>query len=192
MMIRAYQNIHPSEQINKYIKEASVKTVKKFFSFIVLLCVVVSSMINPLSISDAYALGMEVDPVEINLKNIPLGETIAVSALSEEKMKLTIQNKSPIPYTYTIDIIPVAETGGIVKGGYADIPDTSWIQPEEKEVLIPANSTKEVELFVMIPDNDAYKAKSFQAVVDIKSRKNSPQDVFVVAVQINIYLGVRS
>ncbi len=163
---------------------------RRVFNIILVLCIISTIAVSPQLTLNAYALGMEVDPTEINLKDVPAGETIAVSELSREKMKLVIQNKSPIAYAYEINIIPVSETGAVIKSGYNDIPDCSWLKPEEKEVLIPANGTKEVELFLTVPDNDAYKGKNFQAIVDIKNKKNSPEEVFVVAVQIKVNIEV--
>ncbi len=156
-------------------------------NFILGLGIAAGLIVSPLFVLGAHALGMEVDPVEINLKDVPLGEKIAISVLSEEKMKLTIQNKSAIAYTYTIDILPISETRGALKNGYTNIPDTSWIWPEEKDVLIQGDSVKEVELFLEVPDEENYKHKNFQAEIEIKSKKNSPEEVFVVAVRLKIF-----
>jgi len=135
----------------------------------------------------AYAfIGMEVDPVEINLKNVPLDEIAAVSVLSDEHMKITIQNKSPVAYTYLISINSLSQKGVIAKSGYSDIPDTSWIWPEKEEVLIQANSAEEVELYVKVPKE--YADKKYQAVIGVQSKKNTSQEIFVLAVQINIFL----
>jgi hypothetical protein len=49
----------------------------------------------------ARAIGLEVDPVEINLTNVPLGKRIAISEIGGEKMKLLIEKiksaSQPIP-----------------------------------------------------------------------------------------------
>jgi hypothetical protein len=156
-------------------------------NFILGLSVAAGLIISPLFVLNVHALGMEVDPAEINLKNVPLGEKIAISVSSEEKMKLTIQNKGAVAYTYTIDIFPVSETAGSLKKGYINISDTSWIWPEKREVLIQGDSVKEVELFLKVPDEENYKDKNFQAEIEIKSKKNSPEEVFVVAVRLRMF-----
>jgi len=135
-----------------------------------------------------WAIGLEVDPVEINLSNVPLGKRIAISEIGGEKMKLRIENKSDSAYTYTIDILKSSEKAAPLKRGYRDIPDTSWISPEKGEVKIPAKTTKAVELYLRIPESKRYQNKDYQAIVEVKSRKNNPQDLFVLAVQIRICL----
>ncbi len=161
--------------------------MRGYYNFILGLTIVAGLIISPLFVSNAHALGMEVDPAEINLKDVPLGEEIAISVLSEEGMKLVIQNKSPAAYTYTIDILPAFETTGPLKNGCTNIPDISWIWPEKREVLIQGYSTKEVELFLKVPNKERYKGKNFQAEIEIKSKKNSPEEVFVVAVRLRVF-----
>jgi len=161
--------------------------MRKVYNFILGLGIVAGLIISPMFVFNVHALGVEVDPVEINLKSAPLGETIAISVLSEEKMKLTIQNKGAIAYTYTIDVLPASKTTGVFKKGYINIPDTSWIWPQKREVLIQGDSVKEVELFLKVPDEKGYKDKNFQAVIEIKSKKNSPKEVFMVAVQLRMF-----
>ena len=131
-----------------------------------------------------WTIGMEVDPVEINLSNCPLGERIAISELGGEKMKLRIENKSDSACTYTINILTHANAP--LKKDYRNIPDTSWLWPEKREVRIPGKSTKTVELYLKIPKAKEYYDKKYQAIVEVKSKKNNPQDLFVLAVQIRI------
>ena len=133
-----------------------------------------------------YGFSLEVDPVEIVVKDCPLGEKVSVSDLGGEKMKLKIQNKGAVDYTYAINVLSSAEAQAALREGYIDIPDKSWIIPENKEVRISAHSTKEVELYLKIPKAKEYYDKKYKAIIEVKSKKNSPQDVFVLAVQIRM------
>jgi len=150
-----------------------------------LLFFIIIGLIFPIT-GFGLGLGLEVDPGEINLKNVPLGEKVAVSALGGEKMKLRIENKSDSAYTYTIAILPTSETSAALRVGYEDIPDIAWIIPENKEVKIAGNSTKEVELYLEIPKLNKYYNKGYQAVIEVKSKKNRPQELFVLACQLKI------
>jgi len=134
----------------------------------------------------AFAFGLEVNPPEIVVENVPLGEKVTVSDLGGEKMKLRIQNQGIAAYTYTINTLFSSEAGDRLKEGYKDIPDRAWFIPENKEVLIPANSTKVVELYLEIPESEEYYDKKYQAIIEIKSKKNRPEDMFVLAVQIRM------
>ena len=135
----------------------------------------------------SFGLGMGVDPGEINLSNVPLGKAVAVSALGGEGMMLSIENKSDSAYTYTINILPTSETNASLKQGYIDIPDTSWIWPENKEVRVLAHSKQSVELFLKIPKKAEYYNKKYQAVIEVKSKKNNAQEIFVLACQLKIH-----
>jgi len=136
--------------------------------------------------SFGQGMGLGVDPGEINLRDVPLGEKVAVSALGGEKMRLRIENKSDSVYTYTIAILPTSETSAALREGYIDIPDTSWIIPENKEVKIAGKGIKEVGLYLEIPKFNKYYNKKYQAIIEVKSKKNRPQEIFVLACQLKI------
>ena len=140
----------------------------------------------------AFGFGLEVDPVKIVIQDCPLGEKVAVSALGGEEMKLKIQNKGPVAYTYVINILKCGQTATRVQAGYQDIPDTSWLIPEDKEVKIAGNSAKEVELYLEIPEKKEYYNQKYQAIIEVKSKKNKPEEVFVLAVQIRMCFITRS
>jgi len=135
-----------------------------------------------------FGAGLGIDPGEINVKNVPLGKKIAVSALGGEGMKLKIKNKGSEACNYTIDILPSAKTTVPFGAGYVDIPDISWISPESKEVRIPGNSSKDVELYIEVPGKKEYAGKSYQAVIEVKSKgkENKPGVNFVLACQMKI------
>ena len=139
----------------------------------------------------SFGLGLEVDPVEIVIQDCPLGEKVAVSDLGGQEMKLRIENKGSTAYTYSINVLLSSEAGTLLREGYVDIPDTSWIIPENKEVRIPAKSLEEVELYLEIPKLKEYQDKRYQAVIEVKSKKNRPEEVFVLAVQIRMCFSTR-
>jgi len=134
----------------------------------------------------AFGFGLEVDPPEIVVEGVPLGEKVALSDLGGDEMKLRVENKSETAYTYTINVLFPSQAQDRLKKGYAAIPDRAWLIPENKEVFIPAKSTKVVELYLEIPELKEYYDKKYQAVIEIKSKKNRPEDIFVLAVQIRM------
>ena len=136
--------------------------------------------------TSVWSSGLEVDPGEFNIRDVPLGKELAVSELGEDNMKLSIKNKSGSDYIYTIDIFPTLKTVTNLKKGYTDIPDTSWIWPEKEEVLVPGNSAKEVELYLNIPDQEEYYNQKYQAVIEVKNKKNRPEEIFVLACQVRM------
>ena len=140
----------------------------------------------------SFGFGLGVDPNEINIENVPLGKQAAVSALGGEGMKLSIKNKGASASYYTINILPSAQTSATLKEGYTDIPDISWITPENKEVSIEAGSTKAVELYLKIPKKKAYYNKKYQAVIEVKSKKNKSEEIFVLACQLKMFISTEA
>lgn len=138
-----------------------------------------------LFISDAQAIGLGVEPGKISLSNVPLGKKVAVSKLGGEAMLLRIENKSASAFTYTIEILPTSKPGDL-RAGYTDIPDTSWLWPEKKVVRIAGGSTEAVELYLKIPKVKKYYNKKYQAVIEVKSKKERPEDLFVLACQVRL------
>jgi len=156
---------------------------KKTMKLAVYTLIIIITLIIPVI---CWAAGLAVDPGEIILENVPLGKKVAVSALGGPQAKLKITNKSGSSYTYTIDILPTLETTTPLREGYADIPDTAWIFPEKKEVIIEGNSTKAVELYLKIPKNKKYSGKKYQAIIEVKN-KPKEGDFFNFAVQPAIF-----
>lgn len=131
-------------------------------------------------------MSLEVGPDDFKVTGVPLGRKTAVSELSSRRLKLEIKNKSSAAYNYVINILPSEDTTAPLPAGYLDIPDTSWIIPEKEEVKIEAGRTKEVELYIDIPKKEKYADKKYQAVIEVKSKKNKPSNLFVLAAQVRI------
>lgn len=156
------------------------RLARKLFPFLFLMIIVLAVP------SRSFGLGLAVNPNEIHLENVPLGQLVAVSVLGGERMKLSIKNKGASACTFTINILPTSQTTTVLKDGYGDIPDTSWIQPENKEIRLEGNSSKAVELYLKIPKKKEYYNKKYQALIEVKSKKEHPQELFVVACQVKI------
>ena len=146
-------------------------------------CVLLLIALNCFLLPQAsWAIGLGVDPGEVNIKDVPLGEVVKVSELGGEAMLLRIENKSASAFTYTIEILPTSKPGHL-KAGYTNIPDTSWIWPGDKELRIEGNTTKAVELYLKIPESEEYYDKKYQAIIEVKSKKERPEELFVLACQ---------
>ena len=169
-------------RITKKLKNLRTEKLAKV-SLVAGLGVLAACLVFP---AEGYGFGLEVDPVEMVVQGCPLGEKVAVSELGGEKMRLKIENKGAAAYTYTINILSSSQAGSRLREGYIDIPDTAWIIPENKEVRIPANSVGEAELYLKIPKHKKYYDKRYQAIIEVKSKKNKPEDIFVLAVQIRM------
>jgi hypothetical protein len=139
-----------------------------------------------------FALGLAVDPGSVSVKGVPLGEKVAVSQYSSEHKKFAITNKSDSAYTFTIAILPVSKTTSLLTPGYQDIPDVSWLVPQEKEIRIDAYATREVELHVLVPRKKQYADKKYMAVLEVKSKKNNEGEMFVVAAQAQMWIDTQA
>jgi len=144
-------------------------------------------VLSLLFVSYAWAvIGLGVDPPEIYLENVPLGKQVAVSKLGTEAMKLKIENKGEVTTTYEINVLSSLETKAPLREGFTDIAQTAWIWPENKEVSVAGKSTKVVELYMKIPKKKEYYNKKYQGVIEVKSKKNRPEEVFVLACQVRV------
>lgn len=139
-----------------------------------------------------WAFGLSVDPERINLENVPLGKKVAVSKLGGESLKLKIINKGGSLYTYTIEVFYTSLTAFPLKDGYDDIPDVNWVEPEKKEVAIFGNESAVVDIYLKIPQKDKYYNKKYQAVIEVKNKKNNPTEVIVLGCQIPIRFSTSS
>jgi len=133
-----------------------------------------------------FGSGMEVDPVDVIVINCPLGEKVTASDLGGDEMVLRIQNKDSGSHTYTVNVLSALTGNGRLKPGFQNIPDTSWVTPENKEITIPGNSTGKMELYINVPNMEKYGEKKYQGVIEVKSKKDNPEDMFVLAVQIGL------
>jgi hypothetical protein len=165
------------------MRQRLLKSRKTVAVPIIIFIIMVIGLVLPVA---GYCFGLEVNPEEIVVQGCPLGKQVAVSELGGEKMKLKIENKGAAAYTYTISALSSSQATSQLKKDYIDIPDTSWIIAENKEVSIPGNSIKEVELYLKIPKSKKYFNKRYQAIIEVKSKKNKPEDIFVLAVQLRL------
>jgi hypothetical protein len=147
------------------------------------LIILIMALIAP---NISFGAGLEVGPDEIYLINVPLGKKVAVSKLGGNQMKLNIKNKGAAACTFEINILPSTQTTALLSPGFTDIPDTSWIFPESKEIKIAGNSSKVVDLYIKIPKNKEFLNKNYQAVIEVKSKKNRPEELFVLACQLKM------
>ena len=144
-------------------------------------------LLSLLFVSYAWAaMGLSVDFPEACLENVPLGKQVAVSKIGTEAMKLRIENKGEVVTTYEINVLSCFETKAPLGEGVTDIADTAWIWPENKEVSVVGKSTKMVELYIKIPKKKQYYNKKYQAVIEVKTKKKRPEELFVLACQVKI------
>jgi hypothetical protein len=137
------------------------------------------------------AMGLGVRPDSITLRDVPLGEKIAVSGLTGRPYGIQITNKGAAAYSYVINIHTPAQVSIKPSFGYEDIPDTAWIQPKQKEIRIEAGSSKDVELYIDIPGDSIYAGKRYQAIIEVQSKKNHEKDIFVLAAQVRVNIHTR-
>lgn len=142
-------------------------------------------------VASSWAIGLSVDFPEVCLENVPLGKQVVASKLGTGAMKLKIENKGEVTTTYEINIFSSLETKAPLREGFTDIADTTWIWPEKKEVRVKGKSTKMVELYIKIPQKKEYSHQKYQGVIEVKSKKNRPGDLFVLACQVRIWFSTK-
>jgi hypothetical protein len=175
-------NIIPKHDV-LCIKKEEVAMIKRIISISIVILFFCARL---------WAMGLAVGPDLIDLEAVPLGDKVTASQLAGQPLCLEITNNSSTAFDYVIDILHTGKTSAPLPADYQDIPDTGWIIPEAEEVRIEAGQTKEVELYLNLPDDPAYSGKKYQAVIEVKSRKQRPEDIFVLAAQVRIRLSTET
>jgi len=111
------------------------------FTFLLLL---VGSMILFATL-DARA-GVKVDPAQVVI-SMPEG-------YPEKDVQYKIRLTNPYPFNISVSTRIVHPFEGNYKEGYAKIPDLSWVKTVPEEPYVLANSFKEFELNIDIPDKE--------------------------------------
>jgi hypothetical protein len=137
-------------------------------------------------------MGLEVGPDDISLEGVLLGEKLSFSKIAGRPIALEIKNKSNRAFDYEINILYSLNTTAGLSYGYSDIPDTGWIIPENKMIKVEAGQTGRLELYMAVPDDASYAGKAYQAVIEVKSMKDNPNDLFVLACQLRVFFTTRA
>ena len=128
--------------------------------------------------------GMNVGPAIARAENLPSGERVNLSDYA--KGGITIRNRDTQKHSYTLTVKTVKETNNRLSSGYEDIPDPAWFEVEKTPFEVPGGGSREVDIGILIPEE--YAGKRFQGVIEVRREKSAPQDMFVLAAQVYLYI----
>ena len=122
-------------------------------------------------------LGLSVTPGKVILSNVPLGRKVDTQQLGGSL--LIISNQSPFTQTYSLSIHKPFEVGMKCSEDYQEIPDPEWVyfvNPDRKrereinEIEIEGGQSKEVALYLKIPEREEYYNQRYEAIIKIVSK----------------------
>ncbi|OQA91555.1 MAG: hypothetical protein BWY26_00882 [Elusimicrobia bacterium ADurb.Bin231] len=132
-------------------------------------------------------IGIAMDPNEIKPANyVTLGKTLKVSELINQKLQ--VKNIYKETRIVQIGIFPPSEINVPLKEGYTEIPNSVWVQPEQPELEVTANSVRDIEIYIKIPREESNFNQKYQAMIEVKTKKMREEETFVLALNIPIFL----
>lgn len=107
----------------------------------------------------------DLDPLEFNLENIPLGKKIDIAKVLGKSLKIT--NTSDRERTFYMNAKPFAGFHAGIKQGYTDTPDPNFLSFEPGMITIKPKESAQVKLFLQIPKDKKYKGKKYGFLIPV-------------------------
>jgi len=124
--------------------------------------------------SPVLAQSLAVSPGTVTAENVPLGQKIFLH-------EVEVINGSDTSHVYSIYTKKPATA--LIRDGYEEIADPTWIEPDKNEIEVKSQSEKAVAIWVRIPNNEANANKNYEGWV-IVSEKAMGMIAVEVAVRI--------
>jgi len=106
-------------------------------------------------------------PWEVFLKRAKLGSRINV--LKETGTQLKVVNPNDQELKFHLKSITVRKAHVSLKEGYEDCPDSSFLNFNETEFVVPPNSIKKVKMFLKFPKQDEYFGKRYMFIIVLEN-----------------------
>lgn len=110
-------------------------------------------------------VAFELSPLEMSVKNVPLGKKVDLKKHSKTVLKIT--NTTDQECRYYLNAIKVKESSVSLKEGYQDTPDATILSFDEKMVRIKPKETKEVKLYLTFPASKEYAGKDYMFILPV-------------------------
>ncbi|OGV62673.1 MAG: hypothetical protein A2283_04405 [Lentisphaerae bacterium RIFOXYA12_FULL_48_11] len=134
-------------------------------------------------------IGLSVEPGWLLIRNVPVGQLYDME--HQTKTLFKIHNGSDKPRRYRLKADRPDKVGVKVLRGYASIPDPAWFWFEKNEVLVQANGTEEINMFVRIPDEEKYCNQKWALGIDVEGKPEAGEGL-VLAVSPVFYIETES
>jgi hypothetical protein len=130
-------------------------------------------------------MGLSVEPGGLLIQKVPVGQLYDMDYWM--KMRFKIYNESDKPRRYVLKVDKPVKVGVKVLKGYSGIPNPSWFWFEKNEVLVPANGTEEIKMFLRVPNEEKYCNQKWAVGIDVEGKPES-EERLVLAVSPVFYI----
>lgn len=162
--------------------------MKKFiFSTILFLAV---GTINLSAQPEESRIGLAVEPGGLLIQNVKPGEVYDIEEISGVTLNITNQDNRPHTYILTTHKPSMVAAREWIKG-YLEIPDPIWFWFEKDEIIVDANSTAKVKMFLKIPDEEKYYNQHWSVSLLVKA-KPEPGHMLGLAVAPNFQIETKT
>ncbi|MDD5702738.1 MAG: hypothetical protein PHU23_11895 [Dehalococcoidales bacterium] len=110
-------------------------------------------------------VAFEVSPLEMSVKNVPIGKKVDLKRHSKTILKIT--NTTDQECRFYLNSIKVKESSVNLKEGYQDTPDANILSFDEKMIRIKPKETKEVKLYLTFPAGKEFAGKDYMFILPI-------------------------
>ncbi|MDD5131452.1 MAG: hypothetical protein PHH44_02200 [bacterium] len=110
-------------------------------------------------------VAFEVSPLEMFVKNVPVGKKVDLKKHSKTVLKIT--NTTDQECRFYLNSIKVKESSASLKEGYQDTPDANILSFDEKMIRIKPKETKEVKLYLTFPSGKEFTGKDYMFILPI-------------------------
>ena len=132
------------------------------------LCLIIFFNIHSICLANQEKGGIKVNYTKVVVENLPIGQKISLSKIANYPLKIT--NKFKRPLDMVLSVIKPQETWD----DFLPVPEVSWIKLQQELVTVPAQTTCELEVNIILPDDEKLLGKKFQANIVVRtSNKNS-------------------
>lgn len=157
----------------------------KKYIFLAILFLAVGT-INLTAQSEEGRMGLAVAPGGLLIQNIIPGEVYDLQEVSG--VTLNITNRDNLAHTYLLTAHKPSQVAARtwIKG-YLEISQASWFWFEKEEVMVDANSTAKIKMYLKIPDEGKYYNQHWSVSLLVKA-KPEPGQMLGLAVAPNFQI----
>ncbi|MDD5259051.1 MAG: hypothetical protein PHD29_03745 [bacterium] len=121
--------------------------------------------LNPKDFKDKQSF--EVDPQDIYVQDVPLGEKVDLE--KKYGLVLKITNSTDLQCKYYMNTIKVKDelSAATLKEGYLDTPDPNILSFDSIELVVNPKETKKMKLYLQFPKDKQYAGKKYMFLVPV-------------------------
>lgn len=113
----------------------------------------------------AANLNFDLVPDKVYLSDVALG---AKTTLKGKSQAIKIINTNSFPLKFFIKMVPLSETPLTLQQGFEEPADPSWMKVLTETMTVGANSIKDIDARITIPNEEKYRGKNYMFILKVE------------------------